>query len=184
MRKGLIYLAISFGVICCGCFSSIPQRTSHATPSLVSATGQVIKESEFKKGGTLVILPFKAGENAVASPQLDRVALMIVKGMVDYLSGEKTPFTVLTTQDQGSPDLIIDGYINDFTEPGKMQRWVMRDKKAVLAIDGYMEVSGNKERILVFQHKRSMTDPKKDGLDLAYQTGQDLGRFVVDALEQ
>jgi hypothetical protein len=182
MNRRLIYIAFSIVFISCGC-SSTPRKFSSVAHSPVNATGNIIKESEFKKGGTLVILPFKAGENAMASQQLDRVALMIVKGMIDYLAQEKTPFTVLTTQDQGKPDLVIDGYINDFTEPGTMKRWIMHNKKAVLTVDGFMEIAGTKERLLVFQHTRSMADPKKDGLDLAYKTGQDLGRYIVDALE-
>ena len=151
---------------------------------VIDATGKIIKEDVLRKGGTLVILPFKAGENAVASPQLDRVALMIVKGAIDYLNDEKTPFTLLTTQDQGEPDLVIDGYINDFVQPGKMKRWVMQKKKTFLSVEGTMEIQGTKERVLVFQHKRTMGDPQKDGLDIAYKIGQDLGRFIVEALER
>jgi hypothetical protein len=181
----LVYITVGLFVMSSGCFSSTPKRSSLRTHSDdVSAAGKIIKESEFKKGGSLAILPFKAGVNAEATPQLDRVSLMIVKGLIDYLSEEKTPFTILKTQDQGQPDLVIDGYINDFVEPGKMKRWVMQNKKAVLSVDGYMEIPSTKERIMIFQHKRMMTDPQKDGLDLAYQTGQDLGRFIVESLEQ
>jgi hypothetical protein len=182
MNRQIFYLTLSCLLIFCGCFSSTPKRTTHITDPTVSATGQLIKPDEFKKGGRLVILPFKVGENAFASANLDRISLMIVRGMIDYLSQEKTPFTILTTQDQGTPDLVIDGYINDFTEPSRMNRWVMQNKKAVLSVEGYMDVQGTKERVLIFQHKRLMPDPKKDGLDLAYALGQDLGRFIVENL--
>lgn len=130
-----------------------------------------------------MILPFKAGVNAIDSLQLDRVALMIVKGTVDYLADQKTPFTVLTTEDQGSPQLVIEGYVDEFSQSGKMSRMVMRKKSTTLSVNGQMVIAGTHDRVLVFQYTKSMPDPKKDGLDLAYQTGQDLGRFIVDALE-
>jgi hypothetical protein len=184
MNRRLIYIVIGTIFVASGCFSSSPKRSSSAVPSLARATGKIIKEDEFKKGGTLVVLPFKAGPNAAASPQLDRVSLMIAKGLIDRLSEEKTPFTVLTTQDQGEPDLVVGGYINDFIQPGKVKRWVMQSKKTALSVDGYIDVHGSKERILIFQHKQLKADPKKDGLDLAYKTGQELGRFIIEALQE
>jgi hypothetical protein len=183
VNKNILYIAFAVVFVSSGCFSSTPKKSSSAATPSVGATGQIIKESELKKGGTLVILPFKAGVNAAASQKLDRVSLMVVKGMIDYLSEERTPFKILTTQDQGVPDLVIDGYINNFSQPGKVKRWVMQSRKAVLSVDGYMEIAKTKERVLVFQHHQKMSDPKKDGLELAYRTGQDLGRFIVEALQ-
>ena len=166
-----------------GCFSSAPVKSSSSGIVSSRVTGKVIKEDVFKKGGTLVILPFKAGVNAVASPQLDRVTLMIVKGAVDYLAEQKTPFKVLTTEDQGSPQLVIEGYVDDLSHSGKMSRMAMRPKTTTLSVNGQMVISGTHDRVLIFQQTKSIPDPKRDGLDIAYQTGQDLGRFIVDALE-
>ncbi len=183
MTKSRLFILVIILSVVSGCFSSTPAKSSSSVFSPSRATGTVIKEAEFKKGGTLVILPFKAGANAVASPQLDRVALMVVKGMVNYLGEEKTPFTVLTTEDQGRPQLVIEGYVDDFSQSGKMSRMVLRNKKITLSVSGQMVVAGTHDRLLVFQHTKSRPDPKKDGLDVAYQTGQDLGRFIVDALK-
>lgn len=107
---------------------------------------------------------------------------MIAKGAIDYLNEQRTPYRVLTTQDQGSPDMIIDGYIQDFKRPGKISRWIFRDKRTRLSVSGQLTLAKTKERVMVFQTAKTMVDPKKDGLDVAYQTGQDLGRFIVDAL--
>jgi len=183
MNKKFILILVCVLFVSSGCFSSTPKKSSSASHS-VNATGKIIKEKEFKEGGKLAILPFKAGVNAVASIQLDRVSMMVVKGMVDYLAQGNTPFTVLTTQDQGDPDFVIDGYINAFIQPGKVKRWVTHNKKTILSVEGYMENPVTKERILIVQHKRSIIDRNKDGLDLAYQTGQDLGRFLVDSLQE
>lgn len=109
------------------------------------------------------------------------MAMMIAKGAIDYLSEQKTPFTVLATQDQGSPDLVIEGYIKELDRPGKMGRLVLRQKEATLHVTGQMIVTGTKERVMVFQSTKTMPDPKRDGLDIAYQTGQDLGRFIAEA---
>lgn len=178
MNKSCLFILVIVCFVFSGCFSSSSVKSSSPR-----ATGTIVKEAEFKKGGTLVILPFKAGANAAASQKLDRVAMMIVKGAVDYLAEQRTPFTVLTTEDQGSPQLILEGYVDNFSYSGKMSRMVLRNKETTLSVRGQMVVAATRDRIFVFQHKKTMPDPKKDGLDVAYQTGQDLGRFIVDALE-
>ena len=183
MNESRLFILVIMSIIFSGCFSSTPVKSSSSAFFSPRATGTIVKEDEFKKGGTLAILPFKAGVNAVASQQLDRVALMIVKGMIDYLSEQKTPFTVLTTEDQGRPQLVIEGYVDDFSPSGKMSRVVLRNKKTTLSVSGQMVITGTRDRLLVFQHTKSMPDPKKDGFDVAYQTGQDLGRFIIDALQ-
>lgn len=165
-----------------GCFSSTPNNAPMINFASGTPTGKIIDRDAFIKGGTVVILPFRAGEQATANPQLDRIALMIAKGTIDYLNEQKTPYQVLTTQDQGSPNMIIDGYIKNFRRPGKLSRWVFRDKKTRLSVSGQMTHANTKDRVMVFETSKSMVEPTKDGLDLAYQTGQDLGRFIVDAL--
>lgn len=174
----LIVLITSFF----GCFSSTPKNEKPTNFTLGIPTGKIIDRATFAKGGSVAILPFKAGEQATANPQLDRIALMIAKGVIDYLNEQRTPYRVLTTQDQGNPDMIIDGYIQDFKRPGTISRWVFRDKGTRLSVSGQMTLAKTKERVMVFQTAKTMVDPKKDGLDVAYQTGQDLGRFIVDAL--
>lgn len=181
-RRLIVFISI---ILCCsGCFSSVPKQTPPAADLSGSPTGKIINRDVFAKGGTLVVLPFKAGEDVVASPQLDRMAMMIAKGAIDYLNEQKTPFTVLTTQDQGSPELVVEGYIEDMDRPGKLGRLVLRHKKATLRVNGQIIVAATKERVMIFQSTKSMADPKRDGLDIAYQTGQDLGRFIVDALNE
>jgi len=165
-----------------GCFSSA-SKERHLTVYLTgSPTGKIVNNDIFIKDGTLAILPFKAGEGVSSNPQLDRMAFMIAKGMMDYLNEEKSPFKILTTQDQGNPQMIIEGYIEDLKRPSKLSRLFLRRNKVLLSVSGQMALVGSKGRVLIFQETKSMPDPKKDGLDVAYQTGQDLGRFILDAL--
>ena len=165
-----------------GCFFSAAKERPSTVSLTESPTGKIVNRSIFIKDGTLAVLPFKAGEDATSDPQLDRMALTIAKGMIDYLNEQKVPFKVLTTQDQGNPQMVVEGYIEDLKRPGKLSRWVLRRNKTILSVRGQMSLVGSKDRVLMFQEKKSMPDPKKDGLDIAYQTGQDLGRFIVDAL--
>lgn len=176
------FLLIIIVLFFSGCFWSTPKNVLTPKAAFGIPTGQIINREAFLKGGTLVVLPFKAGEDAMANPQLDRVALMLAKGVIDYLDEQRTPYQVLTTQDQGRPQMIIDGYIHDFNRPGRISRWIFRNKQTRLRISGQMVLSDGKERVMVFQADKSLADPKRDGLDVAYQTGQDLGRFIVDAL--
>lgn len=145
-------------------------------------TGRLINKKAFIKKGSLAVLPFKAGENAEADPQLDRMSLMISKGIIDYCKEQNLPFKLLWTQDQGSPQMIVDGYIEDFKKSSRLGRLFFRPRKLTLTVSGQIMVVDSKERILFFRDSKTMLN-EKNGFDLAYQTGQDLGRFIVDAIE-
>lgn len=179
-RRFILFISI---ILCCsGCFSSVPKAASPVVADQIEIpTGKIVNREVFSKGGTLVVLPFKAGVGVSANQQMDRMSMMIAKGAIDYLVEQKTPFTILTTQDQGNPDLIIEGYIEDIDSPGKVGRLVLRQKQTTLHITGQMVMSGTKERVMIFQNTKTMPDPKRDGLEIAYQMGQDLGRFIADA---
>lgn len=145
-------------------------------------TGRLVDKKSFIPDGTLAVLPFKAGEGVAADPQLDRMSLMISKGIIDYLKEEKLPFEILLTQDQGDPQMLVEGYIESFKKSSRLGVLFFRPRKSQLNVSGQVIVVSNKERILVFKHVKSTTDPQKSGLDLAYHTGHDLGRFIADAI--
>lgn len=179
-RQILILLLIT--PVLTGCLFFGPKKQPAAVVLPGSPTGKIVNRDALIKDGTLAVLPFKAGQGAAADPQLDRISLMIAKGIIDFLNEEKVPFKILTTQDQGSPQMVIEGYIENLKRPGKISRWILRRSQTTLRVSGQMIVAGSKERVLIFQDTKSLKDPKRDGLDIAYQTGQDLGRFIADAL--
>lgn len=181
LRRFIIFMAV--GIVVGGCVSSggKPKNASHTFYG--RPTGQLVNKKAFIKKGSLAVLPFKAGENAEADPQLDRMSLMISKGIIDYCKEQNLPFTLLLTQDQGSPDMVVEGYIENFTESSRFDGLFFRPRKFLLTVNGELTVLDSKERILVFKQTKTMTGATKNGLDLSYQAGLDLGRFIVDAVE-
>lgn len=179
-RHAVFVLIICFSIGGCTFFSSKKRLSVNETAE--KPTGQLIRKEAFIEGGTLAVLPFKAGEGALADPQLDRISMMISKGILDYFNAERVPFKVLSTQEEGDPKMVVEGYIEDFDRSGRLSSLGFRPRKMILSVSGQIMVVKNKERILVFKHVRTMVDPQKSGLDLAYQTGQELGRFITDAL--
>lgn len=174
----IVFLCFSFS----GClFSSVNKQVAIA-PLIGVPTGKIVNRQAIIKNGTVAILPFRAGEGVSADPQLDRMSMMISKGIIDYLNEQKLPIKVLTTQDQGIPDMVIEGYIENFKRPGKLSRLIFRNKLSAMKISGQMNLVKNKERLIVFNQTKSLSDPKQDGVTLAYQMGQDLGLFLSDAL--
>jgi hypothetical protein len=147
-------------------------------------TGKIVNRPAIVKDGSVAVLPFKAGEGVSADPQLDRMSMMISKGIIDYLNEQHLSIKILTTQDQGMPDMMIDGYIESFKRPSKISRWFLRDKTSDINVSGQMTLLKNKERLIIFNHSKTMQDKKRDGMELAYQMGQDLGRFITDALKE
>jgi len=55
-------------------------------------TGKIINASRLEQGGTLLILPFSAGEGVEANEKLDKSALMVVRGILDILDEEESNY--------------------------------------------------------------------------------------------
>src|SRR4029079_12226566 len=83
----------------------------HADPSLVSGvTGAVMDSEILAQGGDLALVPFKAGDQAEANDETDRISMMILKGIKDSLDQQNTSLHVIDAS-QTHPKVALQGYI-------------------------------------------------------------------------
>lgn len=146
--------------------------------------GKVTNAQRLSKGGALLIVPFSAGVNAAATKQLDAVALMIVKGIADALQQSHAPFDVLTNDNAGSADLILEGFIEEYIDPGKLKKWVPQKKEIKIAVKAKLFDSRTKEPAIFFYHTKTASLKNIKSLDLAYQLGEELGQYIAGEVSQ
>ena len=75
---------------------------------------RALQPQRLLRGGKLIVVPFRAGEDAVATKELDHLALTIVKGMADGFLEMNSNIVVVASRDANEADFIMNGYIDKF----------------------------------------------------------------------
>ena len=145
---------------------------------------RVLKKNSFNRGEKLLIVPFTAGTGVEATSNLNRLSLMIVKGMDETLKKNHAPFEVLGSQDADQADLILQGHITQETESGIFKRWLFRKREAMVAVEGEVIEKRTGDLVLRFSHQRK-TDLKSEWeITLAEGIGEDIGVFLMNCALQ
>lgn len=142
-------------------------------------TAQLVDPQSFPKGGKLLVLAFQAGPNIVADERLDKVALMMIKGLADEIKDKQTQFQIVGAQEAREADYIISGQIIRMVTPPKWRRWMLRPSVNKLSVEGRMTQSASGATIFVFTHSRKITAGRQDYAQLGYEIGKDIGRFLL-----
>src|SRR3989344_230060 len=147
----------------CGC----------ASPAEKKAVNSVIDIDRLKRGGNLLIVPFRAGAGVAATADLDRTALSIVQGLADTLQNSSASFKILTDENADQAELILKGHIIKMEESKGIKKW-MGGKKYLAAQSGISDQKTN-ELIANFDFSALPGDSKTDYKKLGYQIGEQIG---------
>ena len=157
----------------------VPAETSSAD-SFVK-TGKVIDTERLKKGGKLLVVQFPAGANVAANELSDKIVLMIVKGVADQL--KETRFQVLNDANAHEADMIITGHVTAVGAPSKWDRWILRRTQNTVSVEGRMVDATSNATVLVFTHSAQASSRRQDQVQLGYDIGKDIGRFIASAAD-
>ena len=149
--------------------------------------GRIISKQALEKGKNIAIVPFTAGVNVEASSELDKVALMIVKGVSDAFaddhSGKHDHFSVLTAEDSQAADLFVQGHIRSMKNPSRVKSCVLLKGQRALSVDGKIVDATTGESVMIFEDVQA-TNVKDEGHDqLGYRIGKNIGRFILSGVE-
>ena len=144
--------------------------------------GQIIDVPRLQQGTNIAIIPFKAGVGVEANEELDKIALMIVKGVADvFADDQESRFNILTAENSQEADFIIQGHITGVKGPSRVSRWILFKGQKTLDVDGKMVDAQTGETIAVFADK---TETKEaDYKELGYRIGKNIGLFIVSGVE-
>ena len=179
MKRIVCVLCVSFLFSLTGCswFKHKPVEQPRIVARVNS--GKILNDKRLKEGGNIVILPFKAGAGVEATDELDKLSLMIVKGIADTLTNQSNNFNILVSENANKADLILEGHITSLRQPSKLNRLILRKKKKDLGVKGKMIDRTTGQTLMIFSHTQESKNPKANDQDLAYQLGTNIGFFIL-----
>ena len=184
-RYRLVILSFSL-LILCGCATG---RVKHPPKKKISQepeseySAKVLRPAFLKKeGATLIVVPFTAGTGVEADNDLDRLSLMIVKGIIDTLNKDGKHFKILAAEEADKADFIIQGHV---THPENLEHhraWMFSLKEISLSIEARMTERKTGNLVLIYSRQRKAPftkEKKEEEMTLAQQLGEDLTEYIL-----
>ena len=166
-----------FCVSASGCFwSSREVRPSSGPVNNLSV--EILRADLLAQGGVVMVLPFKAGPGAEATPALDRIALSIVKGAADTFSRESSRLVYKVPDSAAEADFVLEGHIDQFQTSGWGDRMLLKNK-ALIQIKGDLRKIRSQEVVaLIYDQRETINDAKSLQLT-TYSMGVDIARELI-----
>lgn len=156
-------------------------------PNKFVEKGRIISTEALQKGKNIAIIPFTAGVGVEANNDLDKVALMIIKGISDAFaddhSGKHDHFDILTAESSETADLIVQGHISSLKSPSKVKKWVLINGQKTLGVDGKIVDARTGESVLIFEDTQETGIKKETHDQLGYRIGKNIGLFILSGIE-
>ena len=186
MKSLFKVLTVLLLVLGCGCvwLKHHNQTAISSEANSFVQNGKVLDADRLKAGGKLLLVPFKAGEDVMATAELDRLALMIVKGISEKLQGSGAPFEILFAQNAEKAELILEGHFTKIRNSSRIRKWMLMDKGKSLAVSGKMVDRKTGKTILVFTDSKQNQEKKKTFSDLGRDIGYDIGDYILELVHQ
>jgi len=177
MRRsgGLIFIVFVTFLSSC----SLVGHKERPSPSLDTRNHRVIKRETLQKGGKIVVIPFKPGVKVIADKQMDRTALMIIKGITARLHSGSTAFEVVLADRAKEADFIIEGKIISMRSSSKFKQWLFGKKGVALSVEGKMVTRLSNDVVLVFSDIREENNKESSFKKLGYLVGIDIAQMIL-----
>lgn len=165
-----------------GCVSRQAKGSTMPQVSELVDDAKVLDAAALKRGGNLLIIPFRPGPGVEANDKVEKVSLMALKGIVESLGETKTPFRILTSENAENTDIVLKGHITALGESRGVKKWVAGQEKSFLAIEGQMSDPETGKIILVFSYREVVGFKQEDYKSMSYRIGQRVGEFILSHL--
>jgi len=179
MNKLLIPLLI-LAVLFTGCsfFAKRPIKATTHRVSIPTLDGKVVQPEILRKGGKILVVPFSPGPQTEASDELDKLSLMIVKGIADVFQ-PGGPFVILDDTNADTADLLIKGKIMEVRKATHHPKWLPHSNLLLISVEGKVIDRAGSSVVAVFSHSRKVSRKKENMEDLAVDVGRDIGKFIL-----
>ena len=185
----LLRLLIIFSLICSGgCSWFGPHESSDLSSQPVELylpnSSKIIDKDLLKKGGKIAIIPFVAGPGVEADDQLDKISLMLVKGIAEELQASG-PFEIVTGDAANEADFILEGRVTSVAQTAKWEKWatVTLQNNVVLGVKGRITDVKSKEVLAVFSNDRTSRRARQNHQELGLMLGHDIGKFILTGIQ-
>ncbi|MCC6758170.1 MAG: hypothetical protein IT395_00905 [Candidatus Omnitrophica bacterium] len=185
MRKLLNVLCVFALINSLGCSQHRVKPSAPIQAIAPLKDARIFKPEQLAKGGNLLVVPFSAGAGVEASDELDRLSLLIVKGIADVLAEHGQQFKLLAAQDAQSADMVIKGRIIEVVEKtGLSKPWGKKPKYLRLTIEGSVLGVENDDILAKFTEAKEIKGKNVRFEGLGYEIGVAIGHFLLSGQER
>ena len=178
-----LVILVLIGASGCSWFTSreASKLSTSASPGQTIDFGRIIEKDILRKGGNIIFIPFSAGPGIEANDEQDKIALMIVDGFADVIEDGKTKLKIVTQVEKA--DFIIEGYITERAQPGKMKRWMPGNDSISLGVSGEIRSAKGDRLLAVFRHRKEDKTKNMTHRILGRNIGRETAQFLVSELQ-
>lgn len=182
LYKNLLLLVVIFFLsVLSGCSFFSAKEAGYQPATVVDFTDKkLVNKAVLSAGGKLLVLPFRAGEGVPSNEELDKVSLVVIRGIVDSFNASKghSKLEIIFSDDRNEADFVLMGYITKMSSPSRLAKWVLRKKQSILAAEGKILQRKSSIPVVTFKEKVKMKD--KAFSELGLELGQKVGHFIVN----
>lgn len=150
-----------------------------AAPQKAPPDNRVVDSARLEKGGDLLIIPFRPGVGVEATDEVNRVALMAVKGISEVIKENETSFRLLGGEEAQKADFVVKGDISRFEKSSRLKKWLLIPKQATIEIKGKMVEQESGKVVLYFAQQVTSKIRERDLLTIGYDIGRKIGKFLL-----
>lgn len=180
MRKFLFLTVVIVLFTSPGCSQHRLKPSAYGQAENPLKESRVFKPEKFATGGKLLVVPFSAGAGVAANDDLERVSLMIVKGIADALQEQGSRFTLVSSEGAPEADVVIKGRIVAMaTKTGITKPWGKKPRRVTLSIEGSVLGVEEEDILAKFSQSKEFQGPDVRFEALAYEIGVEIGKFLT-----
>lgn len=178
------FLSVAVLVLCCcGCFV-FPLKNKVVRSDEAVIKTKVVDSQRLKTGGSLVMIPFRAGSGIAQTLELERIALMFVKGFTEAIEEKKGPLRVIAPKEINSADFILKGHVVKLTQTKSAAKWFSKPRDSEIALEGEMIEQKTGRTVFTFSDRRKVMQENPNHRNLAFQIGRDMASVLVESLDE
>ncbi|MCA9401837.1 MAG: hypothetical protein KC713_09430 [Candidatus Omnitrophica bacterium] len=156
-----------------------PNTVVKAGPSYDIDRSHVINADIFQRAEKIAVVPFNPGPGIPANEELDRISLMIVKGVAETINQQSSGLEVLVDENVGSAELILEGHITEVTKASLFKKMTLRSQERGVSVKGRLIDRKTGEPILVFTDTKEALEDKELLEDIGERIGRSIGQFIL-----
>lgn len=171
-----IFLLASFSG---GCTSSAKKVIASGD---FAVEGKILQAAQQIDGGTILVIPFTAGEGVAETDDLEKISFRLVHGISNVLQNQPR-LTLLSSGRPQDADFIIKGRIvRLFEKKGFPKVFKARDVRREIVVRGELVSRKTGETLGYFSDSLKSQAPQEDLNQLAERLGQRIGDFIASGL--
>jgi hypothetical protein len=166
----------------CGCSFFHRKGTVESPPKPLVQSGKIVNKEKLSTGGKLLIIPFSPGEDVAATSKMEKVAVMIAKGISEVIMESDSPIEILMAHNSDMAQMILSGHVVRMSSTKGVKKLLLNKRQKSLGVQGKLFDKRTGQLIAYFSHEKQTSVIDESFEDIGLMIGKDIGRFILSGI--